>query len=624
MPICAYLLDIQACLPYTHLQLKQVLIKHRVSHTTDISKLYRDTGLMAKSRKKKGKALSKPCLNELAQKETCPANLRGAILVCVGTLICLLPFIFKAFNIDEPLFVWAAKHIAAGHHLNPYGFQVNWYGWNMPMFEVTKNPPFACYYIALAGTLFGWSEVALHTAMLIPAIAAILGTYLLAARFCRRPIEAAFAAMLTPVFLVSSTAVMSDTLMLAFFVWAVFVWVVGLEKDKHSYLALSAVLVGVCALTKYYGGVLIGLLFVYSFLKKRQLGWWIAHFLITVSILVAYQLITKDIYGRGLLLDAASYATAARKDFGLDYLTKALICLSFTGRCLACMAFYAGRIFSNKGLILGTILTVLLILTLPYIGAVTGIMLSNNNGVRWGLAAQLGLMIVLGFGILALAITDFTRRRDAESVMLAMWVIGTYIFATFFNWTVNGRTILPMVPAVGILMMRCIDDSRTGDVRRPLWLPAAPLIVAAILALLVTWSDFTLANIQKEAAIQIKDRYAGIKQTVWYEGHWGFQYYMDEIGFKAIDFTASDLALGDIIVIPKNNTNTIELPGWAVEHSDIIELGAGRPLTTMSGVAGAGFYWDAYGPLPYAFCSVPTEQYYIFKMTAVKLHVSSK
>ncbi len=578
---------------------------------------------MGKSSKKKGKALSKPRLNELAQTGTCPANLRGAILVCAVTMICLLPFIGKAFNIDEPLFVWTAKHIAAGHPLNPYDFQVNWYGWNMPIFEVTKNPPFACYYIALAGTLFGWSEVALHTAMLIPAIAAILGTYLLAARFCRRPVEAAFAAMLTPVFLVSSTAVMSDTLMLALFVWAVFVWVVGLEKDKHRYLASSAVLIGVCALTKYYGGVLVGLLFVYSFLKKRKFGWWTAHFLITASILLAYQLITKDIYGRGLLLDAASYAVATRKSIGVDNISKMLIGLSFTGGCVACVASYAGRIWSKKWLILGTIIAVLLTLTLPYMGAVSRNMLSDSTGIRWGVAAQFGPMIVLGFGILALAITDFIRRRDAESVMLAMWVIGTYIFVTFFNWTVNGRTILPMVPAVGILMMRWIDDSRTGDVTRPVWLIAAPLIVAAILALLVTWSDFTLANIQKEAATQIKNRYAGIKQTVWYEGHWGFQYYMDELGFKSLDFTASDLALGDIIVIPKNNTNTLELPGWAVEHSDILELGTGRPVTTMSGMAGAGFYGDGSGPLPYAFGYVPAEQYNIFRMTT-KLHVSSK
>jgi len=474
----------------------------------------------------------------------------------------------------------------------------------------------------LDGTLFGWSEVALHTAMLIPAIAAILGTYLLAARFCRRPIEAALVAMLTPVFLVSSTAVMSDTLMLALFVWAVFMWVVGLEKNKHSFLALSAVLIGVCALTKYYGGVLIGLLLVYSSVKKRKFGWWMAHFLITASILVAYQLITKDIYGRGLLLDAASYATETRKSIGVDNISKMLIGLSFTGGCVACVAFYAGRIWSKKVLILGTMTAVLLTLTLPYIGAVSGNMLNDTTGIRWGVAAQFGPMIVLGFGILALAITDFIRRRDAESVMLALWVIGTYMFATFFNWTVNGRTILPMVPAVGILIMRWIDDTRTSDVTRPVWLTATPLIAAAILALLVTWSDFTLANIQKVAATQIKNRYADIKQTVWYEGHWGFQYYMDDIGFKAIDFTASDLALGDIIVLPQNNVHIIALPNRAVEHSAIIELGTGRQVTTMSGLAGAGFYSDAAGPLPYAFGSVPTEQYYILRMT-IDLHVSS-
>ena len=71
------------------------------------------------------------------------------------------------------------------------------------MYEVTMNPPLVGYYIAGVAALFGRSEVALHTAFLLPAAGAVVGTYWLARRLSGRPLEAGLAALLSPVFLVS-------------------------------------------------------------------------------------------------------------------------------------------------------------------------------------------------------------------------------------------------------------------------------------------------------------------------------------------------------------------------------------------------------------------------------------
>ena len=69
------------------------------------------------------------------------------------------------------------------------------------MWWVTENPPLAGYYLALAAGILGWSEVALHFAFLLPAVAAILGTHRLARRFCNSPMLAALATLFTPVFM---------------------------------------------------------------------------------------------------------------------------------------------------------------------------------------------------------------------------------------------------------------------------------------------------------------------------------------------------------------------------------------------------------------------------------------
>ena len=128
-------------------------------------------------------------------------------LACVGSL---LPFIDKAFHIDDPLFLWTARQIQA-HPVDFYGFNINWYWSEMPMSEVTKNPPLAAYYIALVTALFGWSEVVLHAAFMVWPVGVVLGTYQLAKAIGTRPVLAALATLWTPVFLVSSSNVMSDT-----------------------------------------------------------------------------------------------------------------------------------------------------------------------------------------------------------------------------------------------------------------------------------------------------------------------------------------------------------------------------------------------------------------------------
>ena len=186
-----------------------------------------------------------------------------ALLACPGFLGSLLPFIDKAFHIDDPLFLWTARHIQ-DRPLDFYRFNVNWYWSEMPMASVTKNPPLAAYYLAGITSLFGWSEPVLHLAFLVWPVGVVLGTYQLATAFGTRPTLATLATLWTPVFLVSSSNVMCDAMMLCFWMWAVVFWERGLREDRLVPLCVSALLISLSALTKYFGMTLIPLLLVYS------------------------------------------------------------------------------------------------------------------------------------------------------------------------------------------------------------------------------------------------------------------------------------------------------------------------------------------------------------------------
>ena len=215
------------------------------------------------------------------------------VVVLVGAL--LLPFVNRAFHIDDPLFLWAAKQIQT-HPADPYGFRVNWYGADMAMFDVTKNPPLASYYLALVASIAGWSERALHLALMLPALSVVAGMFLLARRWCMNPALAVLAGLLTPVFLVSAVTVMCDVLMLAFFVWAVYAWTTGLAARSHAWMALAGALMAAAALTKYFGIALIPLLLVYALVKERRVGVWLLHFLIPIAALIWYQSVTLRLY----------------------------------------------------------------------------------------------------------------------------------------------------------------------------------------------------------------------------------------------------------------------------------------------------------------------------------------
>src|ERR1700735_1756080 len=114
----------------------------------------------------------------------------AAWLLTAVTLACLVPFLGKAFHTDDPLFIWTARHIQS-HPFDFYGFNVYWSYLEQPMSREMQNPPLTAYYLAGVGTVFGWSERALHFGFLFPALALVLGTYCLARRFCAHPFAAA-------------------------------------------------------------------------------------------------------------------------------------------------------------------------------------------------------------------------------------------------------------------------------------------------------------------------------------------------------------------------------------------------------------------------------------------------
>ena len=522
------------------------------------------------------------------------------------------PFLAKPFNLDDPLFIWLAQQIQA-HPLNPFGFTVNWYTSAWPMWAVTENPPLAGYYFALAGSISGWSEISLHFAGLLAAAAVLLGTYRLACRFCAHPMLATCAVLFTPLFLVSANTVMCDVLMLAFWIWAVVFWIEGLEDNKLLKIVVAGMLVGLALLTKYFGVALVPLLAVHGAVLKRRAGPWMIGLVIPLAVLGAYQWATLKLYGRPLFSAAAGYAASAQSDLGFSKLSGMVIALAFTGGGAASALFLAPALWRRRTLAVAASCVVVLGVALCCSGLFLQKYTALHPPIQLTVAAQFIFWAIGGALVFMLVTADlFKNPRAAQSWLLALWIVGTFLFAGWINWTVNGRSLLPLVPAVGILLARRWESISS---KRPLVLQSG-LALSAILSLLVAQADFQLAVAVRASAEEACARYSQSGKTVWFEGHWGFQYYMQKCGASIVDFDHARQRPGDILVLPQHNTDASAPVASIIATRDILSIPNPSLLSTWQMAVGAGFYSSVIGPLPFGVGNSPPEVVYLFELKA--------
>ena len=368
---------------------------------------------------------------------------------------------------------------------------------------VTKNPPLACYYIAAASSLFGWGEAAMHAVFLLPAIAVAVGTYLFAQRYCRHPLVASLAAILTPVFLVSSLTVMCDVLMLAFWIFAVYCWIQGLENKSAATLVIAGLLVTCAALTKYFGIMLIPLLFFYTVYRERRFGYSLLFFLIPVVLLAIYHWKTESLYGRGLLYDAAEYAINRNSLLANFNVSKIFVNFAFVGACLASLLFFAVSLWSRKVII--AVLTMMATGTyyLSQVDILFSYPLPSNSTDHILFSLQFCLWTMVGIGSVVLAIQDFYYHRDADTLLLFAWMAGTFLFSGFINWSTNGRSILPMIIPTGILITRELERRLNSQKPQKMYAVLVPLALTAIITIFVMRADYGFANTARTAAESI-------------------------------------------------------------------------------------------------------------------------
>jgi len=133
------------------------------------------------------------------------------------------------------------------------------------------------------------------------------------------------------------------------------------------------------------------------------------------------------------------------------------------------------------------------------------------------------------------------------------------------------------------------------------WKLFLPLIPATAIAAFVVHADARTAATSRLAAQILGERLGHRSETLWFQGHWGFQYYMEAVGARPLDRLAPQARPGDFVVVPSDNPAIWNLPVAAIRLVGNVDFEFSPGLSTMQAAAGSGFYSSIIGPLPFAF-----------------------
>lgn len=541
-------------------------------------------------------------------------------------IVPLVAFSDRAFNIDEPLFIWLAEHIArpATSPLDFFGFDINWYGSDQPMYAVTRNPPLMGYAIAGVASIVGWSERALHLAFAIPSAICVLVTFQLAERFTASRTAAAVAAALTvcaPVFLASANTLMSDVPMLALWLLALRVWIHGLDHDNAPSFWIAAVLIALAVWTKHFALALIPLLGAQALVSRVPLRRFVPPLLVPLVALGGLEWTMHAQYGVGAIEQAAAEALHLEGIERPAAVRQLFEGLAFAGGSIAPALFFAPWLWGPRVCGVGVVLAAVVLAFAPeslgWLGLPIAVATPEGTQALASMAGrsfalQFALMVAGGASVIGLAVAELRAGRDPDRLVLGLWILGTFVFAAFVNWTNNGRSNLPLAPVVGIAIVRRLLERGLHFERAIRGVPALAFGLSFALALSVAAADRSWSNGVREAAARLANDLGG-DAKLWFHGHWGFQFYLERAGGHAVDWKRDAIAPGELLVVPTNNAEAHIPSERTAQRLAVATSSEGLWLRTQAKGRGASFNASNLGSAPFLIGDLGPDRYRVFR-----------
>jgi Dolichyl-phosphate-mannose-protein mannosyltransferase len=547
-----------------------------------------------------------------------------------------LPFISGPFRIDDPYHLEASKQMQRAPG-DPYGFRINWDGTPKSAFVTYASPPLVPAWLALWSRFFPENEVSLHVAMLPFSIVALVTLGVLARSFELRASIAMALLACSPAFFLTSQVLMPDMPMLCLFLLAVSG--ARLYQFNRSWSALLvACLAGFCCpLAKYNGAVLVPVLISLGLAGEHRIeaantwsgdrsvnqprrAWsgkgpqgftpgMIAIISAPIFSLVCWGAFTWLKYGAVHFLRMSTFQRGQAHSMDPATLTAGI--LGAVGLGVVPLSLLGFLCRSRNSFHSLSVLTLC-----SGVGAAWLAVL-----IRYGLSSVLLFAFSVSIAVFMVGLVvrlgwQSAREGDWSLLPLVVWILAGLAFQYGLMFSAV-RYILFLAPPMILLALRLSS-----------WVPAEPRLRAMLGANLLFVAALGFADARQAkvypsvVAEEIRPRLEISGGRLFFDGHWGFQYYASQIGGTPIDeLRPPSVRAGDLVVVAKQPWPKLKhappAKGLDIETTTLEVPGSGF-LRTLSCSAGANFYssvasdCDRPTLLPFGFSWEPAESFVLY------------
>jgi hypothetical protein len=524
-------------------------------------------------------------------------------------LLATLPFLDKAFHIDDVLYLTVAHQIIENPWL-PYGDKetdvVLWDADNgkpASLFHIDFNPPLWKYFLAGVIHFAGDEEWKLHLLSALFVALAAIAWGRVAEKWTSRPIWVVAMILISPFFLPGQN-IMLEVPVLCFVGWGVFFLERTWRADSIAHSFLAGLFFGLALLTKYSAAILLPVVLISALLFGRPrvllallpagllLGLWCLHnhfvygeFHLTShgnlfepsqwgprSLNVIRTLGGVSILWPILFAKQLSTINGSLKAIGIMVLASLIAWLDWN---------MINRLYAQEGLVPLTLQSI-------HAGAMT----------FFGSAT---LLLIFPSSLLTAIRQPRVWLSQPLDRILEIWIAGALVFnvaCTPFNAV--RHLLLALVP----LTLWTARQASPGSS-----LPRFSLIASMLLAFTLAAADYEMAGIYRTIAqTRLRDDRAQ-GDRVWFTGNWGFTYYARKQGALPLfdgteQYGLGQPTVGDRIYNPVTITWSALNPA-GLEWIDHLQPTGLIPLRTIA--PGSLYYGMKPKDLPWSFQLLPPD-----------------
>jgi hypothetical protein len=501
-------------------------------------------------------------------------------------LACLLPYLNKAFTIDDPPFLTEAQQILRSP-LHPWSYEFCWGTGNQSCVKSGAQGNFGpamsqalMGYLLVPTILAGGSEWIAHALQLLLACLAVFEMVRLALRLGCNRLGAAIAGLLLvaiPPFLPMASTAMPDVVALTLALAGIERLLAWKVEQRWHQAVLAAIMLGFAPFARPHLILLLplGALWLFHDFRlpnaveqvRRQAYLW-APLLVAACITLALNLVTRS---------PSAAPELSSRAFDLSMIPRNL---------------YAYLLYLSFPIPLAATWLLMhcrkapLLLILPVIPIVTLHLAwrpSASWATEWPTAA-----VICGLVCFCHLIHRYWSDRDWTGLLLVLWLMIPLPAVIYQHLPI--KYLLPVMPAIVLILIRTLSALPR---RRALVVHAVMVVTCAAYSCLILKADSAFAEFGRQAAAALIAPRVAAGEKVWFGGQWGFFWYAQQAGAKVSKSDTPGPFPGELLAV-----GLIEGAGMTRDRFPNRQLVDSRVFTSPYGwtmVAGAGMYSNAFG-----------------------------